>query len=88
MLTDDVRYGTTTLQSFNSRVDTLLERKLRSNTLQIFCTNSCVLIGQVQLIALRFAGQCIGHYIEWAFPVNDSYGQLIHPLKPARLTST
>ena len=88
MLTDDVRYGTTTLQGFNSRVDTLLERKLRGNTLQIFRTYGCVLVGQVQLIALRFARQGIGHYIEWAFPVNDSYGQLIHPLKPARLTST
>ena len=88
MLTDDVLDSTTTLQGFNSRIDTLLEHKLRSNTLQIFRTDSCVLIGQVQLVALRFAGQGVGHYIKWAFPVNDSNGQLIHPLKPACLTST
>ena len=88
MLTDDVGDSTTMLQSINHRVDALLQRKLRSSTLQIFRTNSCVLIRQVQLLALRFTRQGIRDYVKRSLAVHYGYGQLIHTFKPTRLTST
>ena len=56
--------------------------------LQIFCTDGCILIRQVQLLALWFTRQGISHYIQRSLPVQYGNGQLIHPFKPMRLTST
>ena len=56
--------------------------------LQIFCTNGCIFIRQIQLLALRFTGQGIGYYVQRSLPVQYSDGQLIHPFKPMHLTST
>ena len=56
--------------------------------LQIFCTNGCILIGQIQLLALWFTGQGIGYNVQRSLPVQYGNGQLIHPFKPTRLTST
>ena len=50
--------------------------------LQVFCTDSCILIRQIQLFALGFTKQGIGHYVQQALPVQYHDGQLIHPLKP------
>ena len=88
MLTDDVRNSTSMLQSINSRIDTLFKHKLRSSTLQIFHTDSCILIRQVQLLALRFTRQGIRDYVKRSLAVHYSYGQLIHTFEPTRLTST
>ena len=56
--------------------------------LQIFCTNGCILIGQIQLLTLRLTGQGIGYNIQWSLPVQYGNGQHIHPFKPMSLTST
>ena len=88
MLTGDMRYGTTMLQSVNSGINALLQSKLRSSMLQIFCTNGCIVIGQIQLLALWLTGQGIGYNVQWSLPVQYGYEQLIHPFKPMCLTST
>ena len=56
--------------------------------LQIFCTDGCILIGQIQLLALRLTGQGIGYNVQRSLPLQDSDGQLIHPFEPTCLTST
>ena len=56
--------------------------------LQIFCTNGCILIGQIQLLALWLTGQGIGYNVQWSLPVQYSDGQLIHTFEPTWLTST
>ena len=87
MLTGDVHYGTTMLQSVNSGINALLKSKIWSSTLQIFRTDGCILIRQVQLLALWFTRQGISHYIQQSLPVQYSDAQLIHPFKPTCLTS-
>ena len=88
MLTGDMHHGTSMLQGINRCIITLLKGKLRSSTLQIFCTYGCILIGQVQLLVLWFTRQGIGHYIQRSMSVQYGNGQLIHPFKPTCLTST
>ena len=88
MLTSDMRYCTTMWQSINRCINALLQHKLRSSSLQIFGTDGCIFIRQVQLLALRLTGQGIGYNIQWSLPVQYGYGQLIHPFEPMRLTST
>ena len=56
--------------------------------LQIFQTYGCIFIRQIQLLALQFTRQGIGHYIQRSLSVQYGNGQLIHPFKPTRLTST
>ena len=56
--------------------------------LQIFCTDCCIFIGQIQLLALRLTGQGIGDYVQRSLSVQYGDGQLIHPFEPMRLTST
>ena len=87
MLTSDVLHGTTMRQSVDRCVNALLQCKLRSNTLQIFHTDSCVFIRQIQLLALRLTGQGIGYYVQQSLPVQYSDGQLIHMFEPTCLTS-
>ena len=55
---------------------------------QIFCTNGCILIGQIQLLALQLTGQGIGYNVQRSLPVQYGDGQLIHPFEPTCLTST
>ena len=88
MLTSDVLHGTTMRQSVDHCVNALLQCKLRSSTLQIFCTDSCIFIRQIQLLALRLTGQGIGYYVQRSLPVQYSDGQLIHTFEPTCLTST
>ena len=88
VLTGDMRYGTTMRQSVDRCVNALLQRKLRSSTLQIFRTDGCIFIRQIQLLALRLTGQGIGYYVQRSLPVQYGNGQLIHPFKPTCLTST
>ena len=59
MLTNDVLHGTTMLQGIDHCINALLQGKLMSSMLQIFCTDGCILIGQIQLLALRLMGQGI-----------------------------
>ena len=75
-------------QSVNSSVNALLKGKLRSSTLQIFRTDGCIFIGQIQLLALRLTGQGISYYVQRSLPVQYGYGQLIHPFEPTCLMST
>ena len=56
--------------------------------LQVFCTDGCIFIRQIQLDALRVTGQGIGYNVQWSLPVQYSDGQLIHTFEPMRLTST
>ena len=56
--------------------------------LQIFCTNGCIFIRQIQLLALRLTGQGISDNVQRSLPVQYSDGQLIHTFEPTRLTST
>ena len=88
MLTSDVLHGTSMRQSINSSVSALLKGKLRSSMFQIFCTDGCIFIGQIQLRALRFTGQGISYYVQQSLPVHYSDGQLIHMFKPTCLMST
>ena len=88
MLTGDMRYGTAMRQSVDRCVNALLQCKLRSSTLQIFCTDGCIFIRQIQLLALRLTGQGIGHYVQRSLSVQYGNGQLIHTLKPTCLTPT
>ena len=88
VLTDDMHYGTAMLQSSDCCINALLQSKLRSTTLQVFCTDCCIFIGQIQLLALRLTGQGIGHYIQRSLPVQYCDGQLIHTFEPTCLTST
>ena len=37
---------------------------------------------------LRTAGQHVSNYIQWALPVHNGYGQLIHTFQPPSLLST
>ena len=67
---------------------TLLKGKLRSSMLQIFCTDGCVFIGQIQLLALWLTGQGIGYNAQRSLSVQYGYGQLIHTFEPTCLTST
>ena len=83
-----MRYGTTMRQSVDRCVNALLQRKLRGSTLQIFCTDCCVFIGQIQLLALRLTGQGISNYVKRSLSVQYRDGQLIHTLKPTCLTPT
>ena len=55
--------------------------------LQISCTNGCIFIGQIQLLALWLTGQGIGYNVQRSLPVQYSDGQLIHTFEPMRLTS-
>ena len=75
MLTTDVLHGTTMRQSVNSSINALLKGKLRSSMLPIFRTNGCILIGQIQLLALRFMGQGMGYYVQLLGFVRAVYGQ-------------
>ena len=88
MLTGDMHYGTTMLQSVNSGINALLQSKLWSGTLQIFCTNGCIFIRRIQLLVLRLTGQGIGYYVQRSLPVQYSDGQLIHTFEPTCLIST
>ena len=88
MLTSDVLHGTTMRQSVNHCINALLQCKLRSSTLQIFCTNGCIFIRQIQLLALRLTGQGISDNVQRSLPVHYSDGQLIHTFEPMCLTST
>ena len=88
MLTGDMRYGTTMRQSVDRCINALLKGKLRSSTLQIFCTDGCIFIGQIQLLALRLTGQGSGYYGQRSLPVQYSDGQLIDTFEPTCLTST
>ena len=56
--------------------------------LQIFRTDGCIFIGQIQLLALRLTGQGIGYYVQRSLPVQYCDGQLIHTFEPRHLTST
>ena len=56
--------------------------------LQVFCTDCCVFIGQIQLLALRLTGQGISNYVKRSLLVQYRDGQLIHTLKPMCLTPT
>ena len=56
--------------------------------LQILFTNGCIFIGQIQLLALRLTGQGISDNVQRSLSVQYRDGQLIHPFKPTRLTST
>ena len=64
VLTSDVFKSTTTLQSVNNCVNALFKDKLQNNTVQMFYTHGCILIGQIQLLALWFMGQDNGHYVQ------------------------
>ena len=88
MLTSDVLHGSTMLQSVNSSINALLQDKLQSSMLQIFCTDGCIFIGQIQLLALRLTGQGIGYYVQRSLPVQYSDGQRIHTFDPTCLTPT
>ena len=88
MLTSDVLHSTSMRQSVNSCINALLQHKLRSSTLQIFCTGSCIFIRQIQLLALRLTGQSIGYYVQRSLLVQYRDGQLIHSFEPTCLTST
>ena len=87
MLTGDVRYGTTMRQSVDRCVNALLKGKLRSSTLQIFCTDSCIFIRQIQLLTLRLTGQGISDNIKRPLSVQYRDGQLIHMFEPMCPTS-
>ena len=76
------------LQCIDSSINTLLKGKLQSSMLQIFCTNGCIFIGQIQLLGLRLMGQGISYYVQRSLPVQYSDGQLIHTFKPTCLMST
>ena len=56
--------------------------------LQIFHTDSCVFIKQIQLLALRLTGQGISNNVQRSLPVQYCDGQLIHTFEPMRLTPT
>ena len=88
MLTGDMRYGTTMRQSIDHCINTLLKGKLRSSMLQIFCTDSCIFIRQIQLLALRLTGQGISDNVQRSLSVQYRDGQLIHSFEPTCLTST
>ena len=88
VLTSDVLHGTFMRQSVDRCVNALLQCKLRSSTLQIFCTNGCIFIRQIQLLALRLTGQGISDNVQQSLTVQYSDGQLIHTFEPTRLTST
>ena len=88
MLTGDMRYGTIMRQSVDRCINALLQGKLRSSAFQIFCTDGCIFIGQIQLLALRLTGQGIGYYVQRSLPVQYSDGQLVHPFEPMHPTST
>ena len=88
MLTGDMRYGTTMRQSVDRCVNALLQRKLRGSTLQIFCTDCCIFIGQIQLLALRLTGQGISDNVQRSLSVQYRDGQLIHTFEPTCLTPT
>ena len=87
MLTSDVLHSTTMRQSVDRCINALLQHKLRSSTLQVFCTDSCVFIRQIQLLALRLTGQGIGYYVQRSLSVQYRDGQLIHSFEPMCLTS-
>ena len=87
MLTGDMRYGTAMRQSVNRCVNALLQCKLRSSTLQIFRTDGCIFIRQIQLLALRLTGQGISDNVQRSLAVQYSDGQLIHTFEPMRLMS-
>ena len=76
------------LQSVDRCINALLQGKLRSSTLQIFCTNGCIFIRQIQLLALRLTGQGIGHNVQQSLSVQYGDGQLIHTFEPTHLTPT
>ena len=82
MLTSDVLHGTTMLQGVDSCINALLQCKLWSSTLQVFCTDGCIFIGQIQLLALRLTGQGIGYNVQWSLPVQYGYEQLIDLFEP------
>ena len=88
MLTSDVQHGTSMRQSIDRCINALLKGKLRSSMLPIFFTNGCIFIGQIQLLALRLTGQGISDTVQRSLSVQYRDGQLIHPFKPTRLTST
>ena len=88
MLTSDVLHGTTMLQGVDRCINTLLQHKVRSSTLQIFCTDGCIFIRQIQLLALRLTGQGISDNVQRSLSVQYRDGQLIHSFKPTCLTST
>ena len=88
MLTGDMRYGTTMRQSVDSCINALLQCKLKSSTLQLFCTDGCIFIGQIQVLMLWLTGRDIGYNVQQSLLVQYGYGHLIHTFEPTRLTST
>ena len=88
MLTSDVLHSTIMLQGVDRCINALLQHKLRSSTLQIFCTDGCIFIRQIQLLALRLTGQGISDNVQRSLSVQYRDGQLIHSLEPTCLTST
>ena len=86
-LRNSAHRSTTMLQSISSYINALIKCKLRSSMLQIFNTNFCILVRQIQLFALWFTGQGISHYVALVFSIHYHNGQLIHPLKPVCLIS-
>ena len=88
VLKSDVLHGTTMRQSIDRCVNSLLQCKLRSSTLQIFCTNGCIFIRQIQLLALWLTGQGISDNVQRSLAVQYSDGQLIHTFEPTCLTSS
>ena len=87
MLTSDVLHGTSMQQSIDCCVNALLQHKLRSSTLQVFGTNGCIFIRQIQLLTLRLMGQGISDNVHRSLSVQYGYGQLIHTFEPTCLTS-
>ena len=55
--------------------------------LQMFRTNGCICIRQIQLLALWLTGQGISDNVQRSLPVQYSDGQLIHMFEPTCLTS-
>ena len=56
--------------------------------LQIFCTDGCIFIRQIQLLALRLTGQGISDNVQRTLSVQYRDGQLIHTFEPTCLTPT
>ena len=56
--------------------------------LQLFRTDGCIFIRQIQLLALRLTGQGISDNVQRSLSVQYRDGQLIHSFEPMCLTST
>ena len=56
--------------------------------LQILCTDGCIFIRKIQLLALGLTGQGISDNVQRSLSVQYRDGQLIHSFEPTCLTST